>query len=143
MPEAQTHILLAQDYFTEMAQWFPVMCASDEFHFLPRAQAAASFYDRIDDLDSRVIEERIDRLKRFQIDFGRLEESEKDLETIIDLRTLQANIAGFLIEFDSKRTWQFNPLIYLKIAFIGLDHALNKPAEDEGVRISRAMARCQ
>ena len=141
MPETQAHIVLAQQYFTEMARQFPVMCASDEFHFLPRAQAAANFYDRTDDMNSRAIEESIDRVKSFQIDFARLEKTEKSLENLIDLQTLQANIAGFLIEFDGKRTWQFNPLIYLKIAFIGLDHALNKPAENEAARIGRAMAR--
>ena len=141
MPETETHLVLAEKYFDEMARRFPVMCASDEFHFLPRAQDAANFYDRIDDLDPLAIEESIDKTKRFQIEFARLEETEKDLEALIDLQTLQANIAGFLIEFDSKRTWQFNPLIYLKIAFIGLDHALTKPAKDEGVRINRTMGR--
>jgi uncharacterized protein (DUF885 family) len=141
MPEADAHLISAQVYFDDMARRFPVMCASDEFHFLPRAQAAANYYDKLDDLDSRVIEASIDKVKSLQNGFARLEESEKDLETLIDLRVLQANIAGFIIEFDQKRTWQFNPLIYLKIAFIGLDHALNKPADDDGERNHRVLAR--
>ena len=32
---------LAFQYFDYLARCFPVMCASDEFHFLPRAEDAA------------------------------------------------------------------------------------------------------
>ena len=135
------HIRLANEYFEEMAGRFPVMCASDEFHFLPRAQAAANYYDKLDNLDSEAIEESIARLKYIQKEFAHLDESENDLETHIDLQILQANIAGFLIEFDQKRTWQFNPLLYLKVVFIGLDHALTKPAENRIERNERLLAR--
>lgn len=141
MPAQDSHLTLAQEYFDDLAQRFPVMCASDEFHFLPRAQAAVNYYDKLDNLDSVAIEESIEKIKSFQKDFGRLDNSENALETHIDLQILKANIAGFLIEFDKKRTWQFNPLLYLKIAFIGLDHALNKPADEDGERVSRVMAR--
>ena len=141
MPQMESHIALAEDYFYYLAQRFPVMCASDEFHFLPRAQAAVNYYDRLDDLDSQSIEGVIDKLKSFQKEFAHLEETQNNLETRIDLQLLQANIAGFLIEFDQKRTWQFNPLLYLKIAFIGLDHALTKPANEDGERVNRVLAR--
>jgi hypothetical protein len=140
MPEQDSHLILAQEYFDDLARRFPVMCASDEFHFLPRAQAAVNYYDKLDDLDSRAIEASIDKVKSLQKEFARLEEFEEDLEILIDLQILQANIAGFIIEFDNKRIWQFNPLLYLKIAFIGLDHALNKPADDDKERIHRVLA---
>ena len=141
MPEKAPHIRLAEEYFEELAGRFPVMCASDEFHFLPRAQAAANYYDKLDNLDSTVIEETIATLKGFQKEFARLDESEDDLETHIDLQILKANIAGFLIEFDQKRIWQFNPLLYLKVVFIGLDHVLTKPAENLIERNERLLAR--
>ena len=142
MPEQNdSHLILAQEYFNYLAKCFPVMCASDEFHFLPRAQAAVNYYDKLDNLDSVAIGESIEKIKSFQKAFARLDESEKPLETRIDLQFLQANIAGFLIEFDKKRTWQYNPLLYLKIAFIGLDHALTKPADEDGERVNRVMAR--
>jgi hypothetical protein len=117
------------------------MCASDEFHFLPRAQAAAGYFDKLDNLNATAIEESIEKIKSFQKAFARLAESESDLEARIDLQILQANIAGFIIEFDKKRIWQFNPLLYLKIAFIGLDHALTKPADEDGERVNRVLAR--
>ncbi len=141
MPPENSHHRLAQEYFDYMARRFPVMCASDEFHFLPRAQAAANYYDKLDDLDSLAIAAGIERVKDYQKAFARLEAAEKDLEARIDLQVLQANIAGFIIEFDKKRIWQYNPLLYLKVAFIGLDHALTKPAGDRRERVDRVSAR--
>jgi hypothetical protein len=64
-----------------------------------------------------------------------------DLEKCLDLELLKANIAGFLIEFEQKRSWQYNPLLYLKIAFIGLDHAQNKPSADVDETTARTIAR--
>jgi uncharacterized protein (DUF885 family) len=141
MPPENSHHLLAQEYFDYMARRFPVMCASDEFHFLPRAQTAAKYYDKLDDLDSLAIAAGIERVKNYQKGFARLETAEEDLEARIDLQVLQANIAGFIIEFDKKRIWQYNPLLYLKVAFIGLDHALTKPAGDRRERVDRVSAR--
>jgi len=136
-----SHIELAQAYFDDLARRFPVMCASDEFHFLPRAQAAAKHYDSLDNLDANVIGESIEHLKSIQKTCARLEQPHLELETRIDLQMLQANIAGFLVEFDHKRSWQLNPLLYLKIAFIGLDHGLNKPAAGDKERADRVSAR--
>ena len=141
MPAKDSHLILAQEYFDDLARRFPVMCASDEFHFLPRAQTAVNYFDKLDDLDAPAIEESIEKVKSFQQAFARLDGPGNSLETHIDLQVLQANIAGFIIEFYKKRIWQFNPLLYLKVAFIGLDHALTKPADDIGERENRVLAR--
>ncbi len=119
---------LADNYFNFLAERFPVMCASDEFDFLPRAENAARHYDKLDRIESSSIEECIDELKSFQKKFKSANVQAGDLERSIDLQLLQGNAAGILIELDIKRSWQYNPLLYLKIGFIGLDHALNKPA---------------
>jgi hypothetical protein len=73
--------------------------------------------------------------------FSNLAGAENDLERWIDLELLHANSAGILIEFESIQSWRHNPLLYLKIAFIGLDHALNKPAKEAGERKDRMNAR--
>jgi uncharacterized protein (DUF885 family) len=132
---------LAVTYFDYLAERFPVMCASDEFDFLPRAENASKHYDKLDKLDAVAIEEAIDKLKEFQKDFTRADDEAGDLDNLIDLNLLQANAAGILIELDTKRSWQYNPLLYLKIAFIGLDHALIKPAMDSQEVRERALAR--
>jgi len=132
---------LTDRYFGYLARCFPVMCASDEFHFLPRSQAAAEYYDLLDDLDSRAIARVIDRLNDFLDELAGFADRVDRLEDRIDIELLQANITGALIELDHKRSWRYNPLLYLKIAFIGLDHALNKPAANRNARIDRFIAR--
>jgi hypothetical protein len=133
---------LAEDYFSYLAKRFPVMCASDEFHFLPRAKAASQHYDRLDDLGIDAIDECVQVLKDFQ---GRLNTpavlGQADLEGALDLELLKSNMAGVLIELEKSRSWRHNPLLYLKIAFIGLDHALTKPASSHREIIERSAAR--
>jgi len=135
------HRQLAHRYFNDLAGRFPVMCASDEFHFLPRAQSAAGHYDRLDDLGSGAIDECVGQLKSFKHELDLLIAGEKDLENRIDLDLLKANIAGILIELELNKSWRHNPLLYLKIAFIGIDHALNKPAANAQERIHRTLKR--
>jgi uncharacterized protein (DUF885 family) len=132
---------LADNYFDFLAGHFPVMCASDEFDFLPRAENAAKHYDKLDKFDSQTIEESIDKLKSYHKQFEAANDEAGDFDRFIDLKLLQANTAGILIELDTKRSWRCNPLLYMKIGFIGLDHALNKPAEDLPELRERALAR--
>ena len=135
------HNQLASRYFDHLAGRFPVMCASDEFHFLPRAQAAAEYYDRLDDLNGSTIEECVDQLRSFKQELALLAAGEKDLEKRIDLDLLTGNVAGILIELEQNKSWRHNPLLYLKIVFIGIDHALNKPADHSRERIHRTLKR--
>jgi len=139
MPESLEK--LAESYFNYLAKSFPVMCASDEFHFIPRVAAASRYYDSIEDMDASSIEAHVSALKEFQRKFQQLASEERDLERLIDLELLNSSIAGILIEFDENRSWAHNPLLYLKIAFIGLDHALTKPAENQKELMERALAR--
>jgi len=134
-------IKLAEPYFDFMAQRFPVMCASDEFHFIPRAQNAKHYYDRLDNLEADAISETITILQHFQKEFYQQTHRETDLENLIDLQMLMASVAGVLIALDKNRIWRSNPLFYLKIAFIGLDHALSKPASDSKEHTHRVLSR--
>ena len=124
------HIEHAVRYFDYLAKRFPVMCASDEFHFLPRAQAASRHYDALDNLDAELVKGSLSKLKEFQREFRLLYTHDQSSETRIDLELLQGNVAGILLELEQKKIWKHNPLLYLKIAFIGLDHALTKPASE-------------
>jgi len=132
----------ASSYFAYLALHFPVMCASDEFHFVPRAQQAAEYYHSMEDLDARRIEEHIAVLQDYQAEFRRLSSPEdEEIEEAIDRELLKASVAGILLELSHSRAWQHNPLLYLKIAFIGLDHALNKPYGSMGERRERTLSR--
>ena len=71
---------LALQYFDYLARCFPVMCASDEFHFLPRAEDASRYYDNLEDFDVNKIEATISELKEFQKMFDVLASRENNLE---------------------------------------------------------------
>lgn len=131
----------AADYFQYLGSVFPVMCASDEFHFMPRAMDAANFYDQLDNLGPEDIESCLCALKHFQIRFALPMPDDDDLEGRIDQEMLKNSVAGLLIELETKASWRNNPLLYLKIAFIGLDHALGKPASGSDEIAHRALAR--
>ena len=141
MERSNDYQKLADSYFNFLAERFPVMCASDEFDFLPRAENAARHYDKLDQIEATAIEDAIDQLKSYHRQFKATNEETGNLEQIIDLELLKANVAGILIELDTKRSWQYNPLLYLKIGFIGLDHALNKPAESSAEVADRTLSR--
>jgi hypothetical protein len=129
------------DYFSFLAERFPVMCACDEFHFLPRSDAASRRYGEIDNLDRDVIEDTVQVLKTFLGHFRKQIEKAKELEEKSDWQSLAANASGVLIELERSRSWRYNPIQYLKIAFIGLDHALNRPASGEQARLERIGSR--
>lgn len=119
------------------------MCASDEFHFLPQVETASHYYDQVDNLDADVIRECLFDLRKFQDEFDCLASHENDFEKLADFELLKASVAGILIELEMKQSWRHNPLLYLKIAFIGLDHALTKPASEPEERTERTLARLQ
>ena len=143
-----TFIEPAGRYFDYLARKFPVMCASDEFHFIPRAENAVRYYDKIDNLDAAAVEECIFTLKNFQNDFDRLAAGKpeyvrqgNELEILTDIELLKSSVHALLIELHKKQTWRHNPLLYLKIAFIGLDHAITKPASDQKELTDRVLSR--
>ena len=123
------HTAATQRYFECLARFFPVMCASDEFHFLPRAAEAARHYDKLEDLSAGTVAAACSQIESFRADFVRLAGRETDLEKKIDLELLAANAAAVIIELSLRKVLHHNPLVYLKIAAIGLDHALSKPAD--------------
>ncbi len=134
---------IAESYFEFLAKSFPIMCASDEFHFLPRAQAAGKYLDRVDNLQEEYISETIAVLKKFRKGLDHLSLRESNIERHTDLELLKSNIAGALIELEVCQSWRYNPLLYLKIAFIGLDHAINKPTSSEKERRERTLVRLE
>jgi len=125
---------LTEKYFNYVGNRFPVMCASDEFHFVPRAESAEYHHDRLDSLEEGLLQDTVKALKKFEREVVSLRQGGErglklQLEEEIDLGLVAANIAGILIEVEKKEIFRTNPLLYLKIALIGLDQALNKPAE--------------
>ena len=137
------HYDLAARYFAYLAAHFPVMCASDEFTFMPRAQAASNYYDRLESLDADSLADCIHAVKEFRSLFGTRAREEIDSERRLDLELLQGSTSALLLELEQRRSWRYDPLLYLKVAFIGLDHALTKPTSDKEEQKVRFQARLE
>ena len=131
---------IAQEYFSLLARAFPVMCASDEFHFLPRVQEAVRFLDSMDELSQEAIGAVVASVRDLQNQL-RKPPAAQVFEEEIDRQFLLHNMAGVLIELEEIQSWRHNPLIYLKIGCIGVDHAVNKPAADGQERFDRTVER--
>ncbi|MBW2721160.1 MAG: hypothetical protein JRC67_02895, partial [Deltaproteobacteria bacterium] len=71
----------------------------------------------------------------------RKQRAAQDFEEEIDRQFLLHNMAGVLIELEEVQSWRHNPLIYLKVCCIGVDHAVNKPAADGQERFDRTAER--
>lgn len=131
---------IANEYFSLLARVFPVMCASDEFHFLPRVKQAVEFLDRMDQLSREAIGEVVTSVRDLQNQLQKQGEVQ-DFEEEIDRQFLLHNMAGVLIELEEVQSWRHNPLMYLKVGCIGVDHAVHKPATDDQERFDRTAER--
>ena len=88
---------IAHEYFSLLARAFPVMCTSDEFHFVPRVQEATQFLDRVDDLSQEGIGSVLDSVRDLQAQLKKQPRAQ-DFEEEIDRQLLLHNMAGLLIE---------------------------------------------
>ncbi len=131
---------IAKQYFSLLARAFPVMCASDEFHFLPRVQEAAQFLERMDDLSQEAIASVVDSVHALQAQLQK-QPTAQDFEEEIDRQLILHNMAGLLIELEEVESWRHNPLLYLKLGCIGVDHALNKPFSGPEERLAHTAER--
>ncbi len=116
------------------------MCASDEFHFLPRVQEAGILLDRVDELGQETIAATIDSVRAFRSQLND-QQAADGFEEEIDRQLLLHNIAGLLLELEEIQSWRHNPLLYLKVACIGVDHALNKPCSSRRECLHRTSER--
>jgi hypothetical protein len=131
---------IADEYFSLLARAFPVMCASDEFHFLPRVQKAGEYLERLDDLSQEAIANVVEKVHDLDTRLNQLPKV-TNFEEEIDRQLLLHNMAGLLIELEEANSWRHNPLLYLKVGCIGVDHALNKPCTAESECLRRAAER--
>jgi hypothetical protein len=117
---------LAKKYFDFLGRTFPVMCSSDEFHWLPRAEASSAFPDQLEDLSPQSVAGVCSTVRSLADDLSRLPEGDCP-EADMDREMLLASCQGLLIELEEQPSWRSSPQLYLSIVFLGLDQALNGP----------------
>ncbi|MBW1786854.1 MAG: DUF885 family protein [Deltaproteobacteria bacterium] len=104
---------IASDYFAYMGRYFPQQCASDEFYFFPRAEAAGHQRGLLEDLTPEKIQDHLNYVK------GLLGEiSLRDavgLEYEINCRLLEQSMRTFLREYGTAEVWRHDPTLYVKV----------------------------
>ena len=126
MPVSNELYQVADHLFSFLVDRFPVMCSSDEFYFLPRIRHHDRSLAVIEVLDVDHIQETISELKTLLRAIELLPQN-NDTERVIDRELLKVCVMGVLIELEMRKSWRFNPLLYMKTAFLGLEQALREP----------------
>ncbi|MBI9081658.1 MAG: DUF885 family protein [Pseudodesulfovibrio sp.] len=108
---------------------------------MPPALDASKHLDRLDDLSRKGITKHIAKLTDFKKDFLAAESNAPSLEAQGQARALALCASGAISELGSIRTWEKNPEIYLKVAFLGLEQAAVMPAKSEKARQKRFIKR--
>jgi hypothetical protein len=118
---------IAEDYFSYLGRHLPQQCASDEFYFFPRSEAAEPYLNLLDDPDPDRLQDHIQSLKTL---IGEIREvGTNDLEDEIDKRLLRQSMGGLIREWEEARVWQKDPTLYVKIPLFALARVLM--TEDE------------
>ena len=112
--------LLAQGYFSLLARRLPVCCLSDEFHFMPRAEEARGLLHQTDRLDRETLEEVFLQVRAMKEELESLGQAGNECPASL----LRQSMETFLLHWDTLRLWEKDPGLYLKVATIGLDLAL-------------------
>jgi hypothetical protein len=125
VPQPSAALLaLSEEYFSFLARYLPVCCLSDEFHFMPRVESARFHLRETDCLDRGFLEGACAKVKAWRAEL-------RDLAGQGDaglLGLLGQSMDSFLVHWEALRLWRRDPGLYLKVAFIGLDQALSRPA---------------
>lgn len=115
---------VAQDYFTYLGSHLPVQCASDEFYFLPRAEAAVRNLSKVDELSPEKIHDQLAYVRALLREIHAVGHREEEEE--IDRLLLTQSMEGFIREYEVDAVWQKDPTLYLKVALFATDQAISR-----------------
>jgi hypothetical protein len=123
---------VAQEYFTYLGSHLPFQCASDEFYFLPRSEAAGQNLNTLDDLSPEKIRDHLRYVEGLIQGIQRVQPDDLDKET--DRLLLLQSMESFAREYGEYRAWQRDPTLYLKIPLFATDHVMTRgdSAADRG-----------
>jgi hypothetical protein len=116
---------VARDYFAYLGTNLPQQCASDEFYFLPRAEAAREHLGAIDDLRPEKIDDHLRYVETLVQELSSLE-GPRSLEEEADRSLLEQSMKGFIREFKHAEVWRTDPTLYVKIPLFATDRILSR-----------------
>ncbi|MEA3471550.1 MAG: hypothetical protein U9R24_07515, partial [Thermodesulfobacteriota bacterium] len=127
---------ICQEMFGDLAQAFPVSCASDEFFYFPQVKHPEPDWSVWDRFTPETVAEFVKRLSAWEGRFDRLSFGKKDGDILAEI-SLYRKVARTLREqLSDVRIWQSQPTFYLTLVCIGLAEALED--EDPGAKHERA-----
>ena len=98
---------IAEEFFGYLGTHLPQQCASDEFYFLPRSEAAIHHLDTLDDMHPDKVQ---DHVRYVQDLLRKLNGSPATgLEAEIDDRLLKLSMESFVREFGQAQVWRADP----------------------------------
>jgi hypothetical protein len=115
---------IAGDFFGCLGRQLPHLCASDEFYFLPRSEAAVLHLHRLDHLSADTIQDLVRHVKGLLAELAN--RKGEDLEGEIDRLLLQQSMESFVREFADAQAWRKDPTIYIKIPLFATDQILSR-----------------
>ncbi|SOB59680.1 conserved protein of unknown function [Pseudodesulfovibrio profundus] len=131
----------ADRFFAYIGKYYPVMCSSGAFPLMPPVADAANWLDRYDEVNAKAIAKHLVKLKKFRSDFETMEIKGGAVANRATAHALAMCASAAIAELEIIRTWETSPDFYLRIAFTGLDQAMNMPAKSDRVREKRFLKR--
>jgi hypothetical protein len=115
---------IADRFFSYLGKNLPQACASDEFYFLPRSEAAVAHLHRLDDFRPQKIEGHIEFVRTLlhQLPAEPLQEMEAEIDRLF----LKQSMESFIREFEDAHVWRKDPTLYIKIPLFATDQALSQ-----------------
>src|SRR5436189_3295423 len=105
------------DYFDAFFEWNPSMATSIGFHQ----------YDRkLENVSQSAIHRRIDRLNDLQSSLIRFRSEQLGADEAIDAEIIDSQIKAELLDLETLRTWQQNPMIYVGLPANAVDNLMKR-----------------
>ncbi|GAB7024271.1 DUF885 family protein [Salidesulfovibrio brasiliensis] len=115
-------------YYAFLSKSFPVLCATGGLRYLPAAREATARFDLLEDFSSKSLRKITEKLQRFRDDFRGMATSSEGWDKA-RARALALNADSLLLELTANEPWKRSPDLYLRTAFDGIRHALEKPCD--------------
>ncbi|MGD2127545.1 MAG: DUF885 family protein [Desulfobacteraceae bacterium] len=115
---------MAGEFFSYLGRHLPQHCASDEFYFLPRSEAATEHLAVLDELTPGKVQEHIRHVKHLLREIA--SERPVALEAQIDRLFLMQSMQSFIREFEDAKVWQRDPTLYVKIPLFATDQVISR-----------------
>jgi uncharacterized protein (DUF885 family) len=121
---------LSVEIFSELANCFPITCASDEFVFFPQAQPKSPDWHQWDRFSPEDVNGLTQQIRHWEETLRRIRPGITDETMEIDLIMIQQAVRTLREQLGEVRAWESQPSFYLMIANIGLTEAISSMESD-------------